>query len=542
MRPPLLLLVLVALVTLLPLGRLALTAVARPSGVWTEAATWNAALNSLLAAGCAAALAAVIGGGFTLLLALSDLRGRGLIGFLIMLPMMTPPQITALAWAQMLGPSSPLLNTLGVAPPPGSPNPVYSMTGIVLLLAVQTAPMAYLTLRAGLSSIPAGLVEAARLSGAGPRRVARDVILPLARPALAAGAAIAFTSAIGNFGVPAILGIPANITLLPTLIYIKLASFGGQTLGDLAHLSVLVALLAALGVAVQRRAGGAAARLTGGGAGATFALGRWRAPVEMLVWLLLVVALILPFLSLLAASLVPTYGVRLTLETVSLSAWRALAAQAAIRGAAVTSLGLASAAAVVLTLLALALCWRLDRGPKALYAVVIALIEMPYALPGVVIGVACVLLFAAPVLGVTIYGTIWIILFAYLCAYLAVAVKPVAAALAQSDPALDEAAALAGAAPLRRLRDIAAPLAAPAMGAAAILVFLIAVNELTVSALLWSAGTQTLGVMIFNLEDSGHSDIASALSVAIILGVLALMAALDGLSPRLPKGVPPWRL
>ena len=152
-------------------------------------------------------------------------------------------------------------------------------------------------------------------------------------------------------------------------------------------------------------------------------------------------------------------------------------------------------------------------------------------------------LFASPlpVVGVSIYATIWIILIAYLASFMSVALKPLGAALAQSAIALEEAASLAGAGFGRRMADIVVPLIAPAAGAAAILVFLIAVNELTVSALLWSAGTQTLGVAVYNLQDSGSMSLASALSVIVVLMVLALMLVLEAIAHRLPKGAIPWR-
>ena len=85
------------------------------------------------------------------------------------------------------------------------------------------------------------------------------------------------------------------------------------------------------------------------------------------------------------------------------------------------------------------------------------------------------------------------------------------------------------------------PLVAPAAGASVILVFLIACNELTISALLWSAGTQTLGVAIYNLDDSGSFNLASALSVLVVVMVIAMMIALELMAKRLPKGVVPWR-
>lgn len=146
-----------------------------------------------------------------------------------------------------------------------------------------------------------------------------------------------------------------------------------------------------------------------------------------------------------------------------------------------------------------------------------------------------------PLLGITLYGTIWIILLAYFSSFFAVSLKPMVSAFLQFDPSLEEAARLSGAGFWRRLKDIILPLVGPAAGASVILVFLIACNELTVSALLWSAGTQTLGVLIYNLDDSGSFDLASALSVLVVIMVIFLMLLLEILGRYLPKGVVPWR-
>jgi iron(III) transport system permease protein len=187
--------------------------------------------------------------------------------------------------------------------------------------------------------------------------------------------------------------------------------------------------------------------------------------------------------------------------------------------------------------------YALTKRKDMLSRIVGGLSEIPYSLPGIIIAVCFILVFAAPlpVLDITLYGTIWIILLAYFSAYFAVSLKPVMSAFLQLDPALEEAARLSGAGFFRRLFDIIVPLIAPAAGASVILVFLIACNELTVSALLWSAGTQTLGVVIYNLDDGGSADLASAMSVIVIAMVVAMMLLLEILAKRLPKGVVPWR-
>ena len=548
-----LLLIVVCAFSILPVGRLLIEAFAQAGPgaqmplvrALNSSATWNATLHSLYTSGLGTLISLVLGAGFGFLISLTDIRWKAALVFAFMLPMMIPPQVTALAWLQMTGPSSALLQALHLAPPLGSPNPLYSANGIALLLGVQHAPMVFLALRASLLTLPREAVEAARLSGASQARAWRDVILPLSSPGLIAGTAIAFVSAIGNFGIPAFLGIPASYYVLPTLIYQRMASFGTNIIGEVAALSIIIALIAIAGIALQyvimRRRD---YRLVGlASASLDFRLGRKRLAVEMVLWLIIAIILIAPLLALIAASLVPAYGVRLTFETMNLAAYgEVLFRQQATIRAITNSLVLATATAVILLVIAGPFGYFLAKYKSPLLKFVAALTEVPYALPGVVLAIASILLFLRPLplIEVSLYGTLGIILFAYLARFMTVSIKPIQSSFEQMDPALEEAAQLAGARFLRRVRDIMLPLAAPAAAAGCILVFLISVNELTVSALLWSAGNETIGVMIFNLDDSGENAMASALSVVVVLLVLVLMLALELMGKRLPKGVIPW--
>ncbi|MGK6315985.1 ABC transporter permease [Neorhizobium sp. DT-125] len=535
----------------LPLGRLAATGIASAMQggarqLLSDPALWQAVYNTLTTSFFGMIAAIVLGGGFALLLTLFDIRGKTALGFLFMLPTMIPPQVTALAWIGMTGPSSALLKALGMAPPLGSPQPLYSIGGIALLYGVQNAPLVYLSLRAGLLALPRDAVEAARLSGASSGQVLKDVILPLSLPGLAAGAAIAFVSCVGNFGIPAILGIPASIYTLPTLIYAKFAAFGPGTFADVSLLSGLIAILSIIGLTVEERVlRGRDYRVIGlSGQVAVFRLGAWRWLTEIALWLTIFAILVMPLIALVASSLAPAYGVPLSPSTVTIKAYEEiLFRQAVTRTAFTNSITLSLATAFGLLVVTVLTGYFLVRGRSRFAPVISALAEIPYALPGIVLAVAFILLFAAPIpiIGISIYGTIWIILIAYFSSFFAVSLKPVVSAFRQLDPSLEEAARLSGAGFGRRLADILVPLVAPAAGASVILVFLIACNELTVSALLWSAGTQTLGVAIYNLDDSGSFNLAAALSVLVVIMVVVMMLALELMAKRLPKGVVPWR-
>lgn len=543
----------VALIALGPVVRLLVEGVGLGDGLTTDhlttvlarPSTGIALRNSLVTAGGGTVLSILIGGAFAYLVAFTDVRAKSALVFCLMVPMMIPPQITALAWMQLAGPSSTILKVIGLAPPLGSPQTFHSEGGIIVLLGIQHAALVFLTLRAGLRMIPADLIEAARMCGASPLRVWTQTILPLSMPALVAGGALAFVTALGNFGIPAMLGIPAGYMTLPTLIYQRLVSMGPSVLPEVAVLALVVGGVAIAGVIVARLAQKWRGFGLVGLSGSTLALGlgRARGLVEAGLWLFIFVILILPLLAMLVTSLIPAYGVPLTLGNATLEAWHeVLITQPVTRTAYANSLMLAGGAAAILLVVCLPLAWVLERRPSRLTRVLDTLVDLPYALPGVVLAIACILTFLnLPFTDRTLYGTLWIILLAYLARFLVVMLRPVQAGIAQLDPAMEEAAASVGAPLGRRLRDIVLPLAAPSAAAGAILVFLTAVNELTVSALLWSSGTQTLGVVIYNLEDSGETVMASALAMSIVLAVVLLMALAQAAARRFPKGVIPWQ-
>lgn len=538
----------------LPLGRLLLEGVA-PGGdpgldvareVLSSKSTWLATRRSMITGIGGAVISVVLGSIFALLVALTDIRAKGPLVFCFMIPMMIPPQITALSWIQLFGPSSALLNALGIAPPLGSPHPMYSQEGIILLLGVQHAPLVFLALRAGLRSLPREMVEAARISGSGRLRVMFDVVVPLMTPPLIAGGALAFVSAIGNFGIPAMLGTPISYTTLPVLIYQRLSGFGPSIISEVAILSIIIGVIALTGLLVQSwmlsrrdyRTIGAPSRTL------DLTLGRLRPVAESGCWMVIAMILIAPLLALVATSLVSAYGVRLSFETATLEAYSEVIFRQEVTGRAFrNSFILAGGAAIVLMFVAIPLgyfiAWR--RSGVTRFLDIAA--ETPYALPGVVLAIACILIFLKPIplLDISIYGTLWIIFAAYLGRFLTLGLRPVISAFIQTDRSLEEAAQSSGAGFLMRLRSAIAPAIAPSAAAGAILVFMTAFNELTVSALLWSSGTETLGVVVFNLDDGGYSVLASAVAVLAVIAILVLMTAVHALSGRLPKGVLPWQ-
>lgn len=540
---------------LLPFGRLLLAALTRggkfdvaPALVEITSrsalvATWNTIDSSVLSAGGAV----LFGGAAALLLTLTDIRLKRALAFLFVLSMLMAPQVVALSFLLMTGPASPLLNAVGLAPPVGTESPLLGRGGVILLLAIHHAPFAFVIMVAGLRTLPREVMEAADTFGARATVTLRRIVLPHIAPFLLAAGLLCFVASVGNFGIPAILGLPVNYLTLPTLIFRRISSFGPTIIADAAVLSIIVALVAwaatLAGTAVLRRAPEKIEGLEP--AGACFRLGTWRPAIEVVLWLMVAAVVVLPILSLLAASLVPSYGVTLTPSTVTLDKfievlWRQPLTLRALRN----SMLLSMAAAAILTAIAVPLAYALSRQGGRLRNMAEALLEVPYALPGVVLAIACILLFLRPLplIGISIYATPWIILFAYLARFLPMALKPSLAAMSQLSQESDETAAMLGATLMQRLRRVVIPSILPSAAAGGMMVFLTAFNELTVSALLWSAGTETLGVALFNLKEAGLASEAAAVALCATGVIVLTMLVLEAFAKRLPDGVLPWKI
>lgn len=541
----------VGAITIWPLGQLLLTAF-RPgedgaalgvlrdtlSARATGRAFWNTLSLSLISVG----VSVVLGAALALAVGLMRMRFRAVLSFLILMPLIIPSQTLALSWIELTGAGSPILGALGLAPPPGQGNPLYSRMGIALVMGIEHMPLVFIAIRASLKSVPADLVEAARIAAIPPRLVLMRVILPLTYPSALAGALLAFTAAVGNFGIPALLGIPGRVPMLTTLIYQRLNSFGPQAAGQVAVLALILTLMAV--AALTLRALLLRHLRMRVEAGRAFAPQR-RAPLvaQAAIWAVVLVIAILPLAALVLTSLVPAIGVPFSAEVASLDQYRRVLANPAVIRGFTNSLMLSAAAALICTVIALPLAYLAIRRPSPAIATLDLLAEAPWVVPGTVVALAMILAFLPPLplIGVSLYGTMTIILIAYLARFLPLILRPVVAAARDSDPALDEAARIAGIGLGRRITRVFAPSAGAAILAGAILIVMTAMNELTLSALLWSSGNETIGVMVFSLQYEGNSTAAAAVSVLSTLLLFALCALTELCLGRRGAGALPWR-
>jgi len=486
------------------------------------------------------AVSTLLGVALAFAVSLLKLRTRAVLTFLILMPLIIPSQTMALAWIELTGAQSPILKPLGLAPPPGTTNPLYSMGGIAFVMGIEHMPLVFIAVRAALRALPADLVEAARILGIPPARIGRGIVLPIVMPSVLAGSLIAFTAAIGNFGVPALLGIPGRISVLTTLIYQRLNGFGPAAAGQVATLALVLALMAALAILARNLVTTRIAVPLP--AGAPFVPRRSAPLTEALLWLVVLVLSLVPLAALTMTALLPAIGVAFGPDTANLDQFRAVLDNQTVRRAFGNSLMLATLTAAICVLVAVPLAFLGVRRENRLLRLLDMVIEAPWVVPGTVVALGMILAFLKPLplIGVSIYGTSAILVIAYLARFLPLVLRPVAAAAHSTDPSLDEAARVAGAGLVRRILSIFLPGILPAATAGAILVVMTALNELTLSALLWSSGHETIGVMVFALQYEGNSTSAAAVAVLSTLVVLALVAIATLAGRRLPKGTLPW--
>lgn len=523
---------------LYPLFFLVRRAIYSPEGLtWThlewlvtQPQVQSALVNSLVTSGSATVLAVGLALPLAGLFIKTRLPGRWWMQLALLAPLVVPPHVLSLAWLQWAGPVG-FLQTwirriLGLH---GVLWSLYGPGGIVLLLTIFSLPIAYLALAGGLVKIPRSVEEAAMCDGASTWQVWRYIIAPLMSPYATAAIILCFLGNLGNFGIPALLGIPAQYTTLPTLIYRQVTSFSGSAFGNAAALGLLLGLPSLLALAAQGQSGiRREVRLLDQVESATwqYSLGRSRWPLAFCLAVLIALVTLGPFFAMGATSLIRAYGLPLTWENLTLDHFRfVLFELARARIALKNSLLLAAGAAVICSAIGFVLGYAFARRRATGLHLIVSL---PYALPGIVFSLALILAWInPPVPGLQLYGTLWLLLIAYVGCFLALALQPITAGWSQLSSAIEEAATVDGANFGQMLIYIFLPLLFPSLAVAAALVFMQAFVELTLSALLAGSGSETLGWLIFGLAQGGAIAHSAALSTVLLL-MLAAVALIVG--------------
>jgi iron(III) transport system permease protein len=502
----------------------------------TRPQNFTALSNTLQLALGAGAISVLIGVPLAWATAKSDMPGRRLVHALVALSYITPPYLTALAYIILLGPDAGqfnrLLRTLGGFA--AGPLNIFSMPGVIFVIGMHVFAFTYFLTYSALKSVDVALEESAQMLGARRWQTALRINLPLVAPAITGGALLAAIDSMALFGPQAIIGTPAEIVFLPTRIYATIGGYPPRW-GEASALSVLLVLLTLAGLALQRGYLERRSYITVGGRGVRsrqVGLGIWRWPLAAFCLLAVFCSAAAPIGVLALTALSKSWTEPLSFANLTLQHFRValFQDQVSVRGI-LNSFKLATLAATIAVLIGAAVAY-LDvrtevRGRRLLDYLAI----LPLGLPGTVMAVGILLAFIRVPL--PIYGTIWILLIAYVARFIPLATRSANATFRQIDPSLEEAGRVTGASWWRSLQQILLPLSRPGLLVAFLLVFIPAFGELSATILLYTGGTETIAIAIYRLNDLGQLEVVSALAVFTIAVVLMLTGVISYLSgPR----------
>lgn len=485
--------------------------------ILSEARTWEVLKNTWIAVIGSTAIASVLGILFAWLIAYTDIRGKGIIQVFILLPFVIPSYVTSLAWVQFFGPAGLLDHLFSIT------WDLYSMSGIVFVMGISHFPLVYLFTVHVLRQIPREMEQAARISGASRWESFRKVILPIALPGIVGGTFIAFLGSLDNFGIPAFLGTPANISVLSTYIYQQVIGFGTSSFNHAAVLSVMLGIIALTGIGIQWLVLRKSKRLETEKIDdePRYFLGKKKITVEILVWGFFTVTSIFPLLSMIMTSFLNAYGLSFTWENLSLKNYDYILTSSSTTEAIITSLKLAGTTALIGMVIGTLIAYLRVRKTSIWMKVVEGSITIPYALPGTVLALAMIFAWMEPIPGWNpgIYGSAVILYIAYITRFLILQVRSGITAFQQVDVQMEEASRINGTNGFGKWKKILIPLITPGVLGGSMLVFLSALTELTVSALLYSSDSETIGVSILSFQQSGYTLYATAFS-SVIIGLI----------------------
>ncbi|QNK41992.1 ABC transporter permease [Caproicibacter fermentans] len=511
---------------LVPLFRLVLMSLSQGGGygfgnyaaLFEDSRTIRAIGNTVVIALVSTLLSTALGVLFAFLNAYWNLKRKKLLELLVLAPFIIPSYVITISWTSVLtgnGELNRVLRLLHLGPVN-----LYSLGGIIFVLGICNIPLVYLTTVNTLRKIPRELEWAARAAGCGRWETLFRIDLAQAAPAILGGSVLAFLSCMDNFSVPAFLGIPASIPVLSTYIYEKAIGFGPDSFSLASALSVLLSVVAVSGSLAMTAFAGKARQTDSirlDFSPRIFLNQNARRRVEWFGITFFLLLDLVPLLNMTAASFQKVYGQRFSLANLSFQSYRFLFTNSGVLNALCNSLFLSLTTCALCILIGTAAAYQKLRGKGTAVRLLEFCASLTYAIPGIVLALAMIFHWSM-IPGV--YGSIWILIAAYLTRYLILQIKGSTAAMLSIHPSLEEAAHVAGGGKIRMWKKILTPLLFRQTLSSSLLIFVSSLTEMTLSSILASAGTKTIGLTVFNFQQSGDYNIAYAFSVLIVILIL----------------------
>ena len=465
-------------------------------------------LNTCYFAAGSATLATLIGGSIAWIVTRTDSPLRGLGYFTAFASFGTPFILYTIGWLLLLGKAGPINSWLKtLLDQTGPVINVYSLFGMVFIESLLWSPFVFLMLAATFRSMDPSLEEASSVCGARVWQTMRRISLRLMLPAFFSVMLLIFIRSFESFEIPALVGLPGDIRVLTTSIYLDAQKLPPKY-GSAGAFSVLLMLVVAATLYFyfrMTREGDRFHTITGKGYRPTvITLGRWRYLAASALVVYAVVLLALPFLIIVWASLLPFYMqpsidamAKFTLKNY-ITAIHFPKVTDAIKNSVLLGLGSASAV-MLLTLFA---SWLLVRTKTRGRWLLDLLTTLPLLFPGIVMGLAILRFYLF--VPIPVYGTLWILLIAFVTRYIPYGIRYTHSGLLQLHKELEEASYVSGASWFNSMRRIVVPLITPSFLGGWAFIFLLSAKELSMSVLLVSPQTPVVSVAIFELWENAQ--------------------------------------
>ena len=507
----------------------------------------DALANTLLACGGGTAIAVVIGLLFSWIVVRTNTPFRGFIAATSILPLFAPPLVAGVAWSILGSPKTGLINTAFKWAGLDWHVDFYSLSGLVFVFGIYYAPYVYMFTSSALRNMDPSLEEAAEISGASAFATLFSVTFPLIMPAIVSGMLLSFIVMLGIYGVPAVLGAPANINVLTTYIF-KLTNWSPPLYNTAAAVAIILMVVTGALVFLQQKVLSGRSYTTVAGKAfrpRTLDLGRWRWFTFSLGLIYLLIVVVLPMLALIVAAFRKFMFIRdiaslFDLRQYSLVHFNAIFDNPLTIRSIYNAVEVGLITAVVGGALAFAIGYTVHRTHVPGRRLIDLIATLPVAIPGLVIGVAY--LWAWIGIPGGLYGTIWILALAFIARFMPDTVKALSTSFLQIHRELEEAAWVCGKGMLTTIASIVLPLARPGVIASMTLLFVLAIRELGSSLFLYTSNTMVMSVLLLDYYEGGNIGKTAAFSLVqtVLLGALigganwlARSAAQGGVAQRI---------
>lgn len=478
---------------------------------------YQAVGNTLLAGAGATVLSCLLGFALAWIVSRTDLPGRQWFEILNLVPFFLSPYVGAVAWIYLAAPNSGMLqNWLGALGISLDFIRIYSIGGVIWVLALFYTPYVYLFVIAPMRQMDAALEDAARVHGASFWYTLRHVTVPLLMPSLLSGALVVFVTSAGLFDVPLALAATRGIRTMPTEIFQSVqypSDFGRAAAFGVVVMAATIAL-----AILQRQYLGKRRFETVSGKGYRPRLIRlrWRGRVAALALELVYIGggVLLPTLAMMMVAFSAIWTGRLNPAALTLRNFDyVIFGYKLTQQAILNSLFLALAGATIGVMLALLQAYYLNRGNAKRSALVDAVLSLPLGIPGIILGLGFLII----AIRTPLYSTLTIILVAYIARFFPFATRTVSGMLLAINPELEQSARASGASWLQCMRFVLMPLLLPAIIAAWLMLFVIFIRELGATILLYAQGTETISVALVLLSEHSSASMAALAVIQIVL-------------------------